>query len=178
MKITYFVHGTTTDNENGVATGCLPGELSELGVQQAKDLPKQCKDNSFTVVFTSDLKRGIDSAQLGYGKTHELRVDKRMREADYGDWNGGPHTFKEHMEDYIDKPFPNGGTYRDVEKQMRSFLEDLKKEFPDGHVAFIGHEAPQLALEVIVNGKTWQEAIDENWRKTKAWQPGWIYEIN
>ena len=38
VKITYFVHGTTTDNEQGLATGWAPGELSELGRQQAKDL--------------------------------------------------------------------------------------------------------------------------------------------
>lgn len=25
VKITYFVHGTTTDNENGIATGWAPG---------------------------------------------------------------------------------------------------------------------------------------------------------
>ena len=37
VKITYFVHVTTTDNEQDLATGWLPGELSELGVKQAKD---------------------------------------------------------------------------------------------------------------------------------------------
>ena len=35
IKITYFVHGTTTDNEQDLATGHAPGELSELGKQQA-----------------------------------------------------------------------------------------------------------------------------------------------
>ncbi len=38
MRITYFVHGTTIDNETGLATGWAGGELSELGVKQAKDL--------------------------------------------------------------------------------------------------------------------------------------------
>ena len=38
VKITYFVHGTTTDNEQDLATGWAPGELSELGKEQAKDL--------------------------------------------------------------------------------------------------------------------------------------------
>jgi len=35
-KITYFVHGTTTDNEAGKATGWLPGELSAVGVPPAR----------------------------------------------------------------------------------------------------------------------------------------------
>lgn len=34
-KITYFVHGTTTDNEQDLATGWLPGELSGKGIEQA-----------------------------------------------------------------------------------------------------------------------------------------------
>ena len=177
MKLTYFVHGTTTDNERGLATGCLPGELSKLGIQQAKDLPKQAKDNTFTVMYSSDLKRATDSATLGFGKTHELRVDKRLREADYGEWNGGSHHFKSNMQKYVDSPFPGGGTYRDVENNMRSFLRDVSKEFPNGHIAIMAHEAPQLALEVIVKNKTWDVAINENWRKTKSWKPGWIYEI-
>ena len=39
------------------------------------------------------------------------------------------------------------------------------------------HHAPQLALEVILNGKTWQQAFAEDWRPLKKWQPGWEYEI-
>lgn len=30
LKITYFVHGTTTDNEQGLATGWLPGWEYEI----------------------------------------------------------------------------------------------------------------------------------------------------
>jgi broad specificity phosphatase PhoE len=178
MKITYFVHGTTTDNETGKATGWLPGELSALGIQQAKDLPGMIKDASFTVMFSSDLQRAIDSAQLGFGKTHKLRTDERLREANYGDWNGGPHRFKDDMLKYVDRPFPNGGSYKDVETCMRSFIVDTKKELGhDAHIAIMAHEAPQLALEVIANGKSWPEVIDSNWRKTKSWQPGWTYIV-
>ena len=34
-----------------------------------------------------------------------------------------------------------------------------------------------LALEVITKNISWKEAIDNDWRKTKNWQPGWRYEI-
>lgn len=95
VKITYFVHGTTTDNQSGLATGWLPGELSEIGVEQAKKLPEQVNDTSFSVVFCSDLGRAIDSARLGWAKTHEIIIDKRLREANYGDLNGKAHTFKD-----------------------------------------------------------------------------------
>ena len=51
VKITYFVHGTTTDNEQDLATGWSPGELSELGIKQAKELGKLVSEKNFDVVF-------------------------------------------------------------------------------------------------------------------------------
>ena len=33
-------------------------------------------------------------------------------------------------------------------------------------------------LEVITKNITCEEAIDKVWRRTKDWQPGWIYEID
>ncbi len=34
IKITYFVHGTTTDNEKEISSGWFDAELSELGEKQ------------------------------------------------------------------------------------------------------------------------------------------------
>ena len=45
-------------------------------------------------------------------------------------------------------------------------------------MAIVAHRAPQLALEVILNGLSWQEAINNDWRKTGDWKPGWEYIIN
>jgi alpha-ribazole phosphatase/probable phosphoglycerate mutase len=56
VKITYFVHGTTTDNEKDLATGWMPGELSELGKKQAKELGRLVSGKDFDAVFCSDLK--------------------------------------------------------------------------------------------------------------------------
>jgi broad specificity phosphatase PhoE len=174
VKITYFVHGTTTDNEQDLATGWLPGELSKLGTEQAIQLGKQIADRHFDVVFCSDLKRAVDSATLGFGK-YEIIQDERLRECNYGDLNGKSEEFKENMADFIDQPFPNGERYKDVETRMRSFVEFLQTHYPGKHVAIVAHQAPQLALDVILRGKTWEDAIDEDWRKAKAWQPGWDY---
>lgn len=176
MKITYFVHGTTTDNEAGLATGWLDGELSKLGEEQSEKLLSQITDPSFDIVFASDLWRAVDTAQRVFGDAYEIRLDGRLREANYGDMNGKPHSFKDNMFDFINDPFPSGESYSDVEARLRSFVEEVSQEFPNGHIAIVAHEGPQLALEVILNGKTWEQAIETNWRRTKSWQPGWIYE--
>ena len=41
VKITYFVHGTTVDNLEHKATGWLPGELSQKGINQSIALREQ-----------------------------------------------------------------------------------------------------------------------------------------
>ena len=56
MKITYFVHGTTTDNEKGISTGQVPGELSKLGIKQSKELSEHIGYKKFEAIFSSDLK--------------------------------------------------------------------------------------------------------------------------
>lgn len=177
IDITYFVHGTTTDNQERLATGWLPGKLSEAGREQAKKLGEQVTDKYFDVVFCSDLQRAIDSAKLGFGNKYQIIQDARLRECNYGDMNGKPHTFKDNMEGYIATPFPNGESYKDVEKRMTDFLAFLKQSYDGKHIAIVAHQAPQLALDVLLKGNTWKKAIDEDWRRTKAWQPGWEYEV-
>ncbi|MES2225410.1 MAG: histidine phosphatase family protein [Patescibacteria group bacterium] len=179
VQITYFVHGTTTDNESELSTGWLPGELSALGIQQAKNLGGQVEDKKFDALFCSDLKRAVDSAELGFGETYAVIPDARLRECNYGDLNGAPaDSFKDgRMQEYVDTSFPNGESYKDVQARMADFLSFLKQHYDGKHIAIIAHEGPQLALDVLLGGKDWPQAIAENWRNTKAWKPGWEYHI-
>jgi len=178
VKITYFVHGTTTDNEQGLATGWSPGELSELGIKQAKELGKLVFSQNFDVIFCSDLKRAVDSAELGFGDKYKIIKDERLRECNYGDFTRKPaKEFKDRMVDYIDKPFPNGESYKDVERRIADFLQFLKQNYDGKHIAIVAHQASQLALDVLLKGKDWKQAIDEDWRKNKAWQAGWDYVL-
>lgn len=177
VDIAYFVHCTTTDNQDHLATGWLPGELSEVGREQAKKLGDQAADKHFDIVFCSDLRRAVDTAKLSFGEKYQIIQDERLRECNYGDMNGKPHTFKDNMEDYVDTPFPNGESYKDVQKRMAEFLSYLKQNYDGKYIAIVAHQAPQLALDVLLKGKTWQQAIDEDWRKTKDWRPGWEYRV-
>lgn len=178
VRITYFVHGTTTDNEQDLATGQAPGELSELGIQQAIELGRTVAGTKFDAVFCSDLRRAVASAALGFADKYTIIQDKRLRECDDGDFTGKPvASFKLRFAEYIDMPFPNGESLKDVERRIADFLEYLKQNYDGKHIAIVAHEAPQLALDVLLRGRTWQEAIAENWRLTRSWQPGWEYEL-
>ncbi|MDE6292747.1 MAG: histidine phosphatase family protein [Bacilli bacterium] len=176
VKVTYFVHGTTLDNLEHKSTGWLPGELSEKGIGQSIVLKEQVNINEFDVVFCSDLKRAIDSAKYTFEGVKEIIQDERLRECNYGDYNGEDSSLANY-EEHIDEKFPNGECMLDVEKRIKSFCDFLLENYDGKHIAIVAHKAPQLAFQVLTEGKTWEEAIDQDWRKTKSWQPGWIYNI-
>jgi len=177
VKITYFPHGTTTDNENHRSTGWNPGKLSELGIQRSKELSNLIRDKKFDMVFSSDLARAVESAKLNFPNWGGVLQDKRLRECNYGDMNGVSSESVVNK-DHIETPFPNGESMLDVEHRIRDFCEFLIQNYDDKHIAIVAHKAPQLAFEVITLGKTWQEAITTDWRKVGSWQPGWEYIVN
>jgi broad specificity phosphatase PhoE len=179
IKITCFAHGTTTDNEQHLSSGWKDVELSEKGIEQSKKLTEQTKDKKFDVVFTSDLKRAIDSAKLSWGDMYPTIQDSRLRECNYGKLNGASSNIVEPMqeEECIENKFPEGESYEDVKARVADFLEFLKNNYDGKSVAIVSHKAPQLAMEVLLKGKTWKEALAEDWRKIPAWQPGWEYEL-
>jgi broad specificity phosphatase PhoE len=178
VKITYFVHGTTTDNEENKSSGWDDVKLSELGVQQSKDLTKLTEDMTVDAVFTSDLSRAIDSANLTWGDKYPKFADKRLRECNYGDLNGKDSAIVEPMQEKsITAAMPNGESYEDVKTRISDFLDSVRQQYDGKHIAIVAHKAPQLALDVILKGMTWEEAFANDWRKQKAWKPGWKYEV-
>ena len=84
MKIMYFVHGTTYDNATKKCSGWKQVELNELGKEQVANLGKINSDINFDIVFTSDLIRVIDSANIAFPNGESLKdVEKRIREFIY-----------------------------------------------------------------------------------------------
>lgn len=174
IKIIYFVHGTTYDNSESKCSGWKQVKLNDLGIEQAKNLGKNT-NYKFDALYTSDLIRAIDSANLawpGYSKI----ADERLRECNYGDYDGKEKELVVY-ENHILEPFPNGEALKDVETRMMFFINDLKEHYDGKTVGIVAHRAPQLALEVITKNITWEEAIENDWRKIKAWKPGWTYII-
>ncbi|NMC51860.1 class I tRNA ligase family protein [Candidatus Kuenenbacteria bacterium] len=182
LDITYFVHGTTTDNEKGLKTGWRDGELSKLGEQQNEELKKTVRErgDKYDVVFCSDLNRARETAKVVFGESGvEIIEDERLRECNYGDLNGHLESeFESDEKYYIEYRHPNGENAYDVEKRMRAFLDEMLEKYAGKKIAIIAHMYPQRAIDVITNSKTWDEAIDSDWRKNKAWQAGWHYEYN
>ena len=178
IKITYFVHGTTTDNEKEISSGWFDVELSDLGTKQSIELKDKVKDKKFDIVFCSDLKRAVNSAKLTFEGIVPIIPDKRLRECNYGKYNAQSSAIVEPMQEkMITERFSEGESYEDVKARISDFIEFLKQNYDGKSVAIVAHKAPQLALDVLLKNKTWEQAFAEDWRKTKSWQPGWDYNL-
>lgn len=175
-ELIYFVHGTTYDNASKKCSGWKQVELNELGKEQALNLGRVNKDIKFDVIFTSDLIRAIDSANIAFPNVKKIQ-DKRLRECNYGDLDGEDKNLIVY-EDHIDVPFPNGESLKDVEVRVQSFINDILKEYKGKTIGIVAHRAPQLAFEVITKNISWETANENDWRKTGDWKPGWKYEID
>lgn len=175
MKIIYYVHGTTYDNASKKCSGWKQVELNDLGREQAVNLGKNTPYH-FDILFTSDLVRAIDSANLAFPNI-EKRQDSRLRECNYGDLDGGDKKLVRY-EEHIEEPFPNGESLMDVQKRIQEFLLDTLKKYPDKTIGIMAHRAPQLAIEVLTKHYSWEDAISKDWRKTGDWQPGFEYEFD
>ena len=175
-NLIYFVHGTTYDNASKKCSGWKQVELNDLGREQALNLGKVNSDIKFDVIFTSDLVRAIESAEIAFPGVPKIQ-DKRLRECNYGDLDGEDKHLVVY-EDHIDVPFPNGESLKDVEKRIRSFIDDVLKDYKGKTIGIVAHRAPQLAFEVITKNISFEEANKKDWRKTGDWKPGWKYNID
>lgn len=175
-KLIYFVHGTTFDNASKKCSGWKQVELTELGKEQAVNLGKVNSNIKFDVIFTSDLIRAIDSANLAFPNVKKIQ-DFRLRECNYGDLDGED----KHLiiyENHINEKFPNGESLKDVEKRVQNFIDEILVNYKGKTVGIIAHRAPQLAFEVITKKISWEEANKNDWRKSGDWKPGWEYNVD
>ncbi|WP_416981774.1 histidine phosphatase family protein [Streptomyces sp. T028] len=67
VEIVYETHATTTYNEAGIATGWLPGELSESGRAQARELGARRRDDGIDAVASYSRARPGAPGQVSDG---------------------------------------------------------------------------------------------------------------
>ncbi|WP_460072370.1 histidine phosphatase family protein [Streptomyces sp. YKOK-I1] len=175
VEIVYETHATTTDNEAGIATGWLPGELSEAGRAQARELGMRRRDDGIDVVLASDLRRAVDTARIAFeGTAMPVRHDRRLRECDYGEFNGCRVADLAALRSrHIDVPFPGGQSYRQVIEATEDLLRDLAAERDGQRVLVFAHSANRWALACLLGGASIEDLVDAPFR----WRPGWEYTL-
>lgn len=174
VEITFKAHGTTFDNEAHLASGHNDVALSPLGEQQSVEMGKRHENEHFDAIFCSDLQRAYKSAEIAFGDKFLIIKDARLRECDYGDFTQQPSEIVEKEKpNRINIPFSNGESYSQTTERMRSFLDDLKKNYDGKKVLIIGHRATQYGLDHLINNIPLEQLVSSRFK----WQPGWKYNL-
>ena len=176
IEIVFETHALSEDNERGIATGWLPGRLSARGRTFAADMGRRRRDDGIAVVFTSDLRRAAQTAEIAFGDTDlPILYDWRLRECDFGARNGSPAAeVSRDRTAYCDRPYPGGESHDQAIQPVAGVLADLPTRWAGRRVMLIGHLATYRALEHVINGRTIHDlvAAEFQWRAE-----GWEYQL-
>jgi 2,3-bisphosphoglycerate-dependent phosphoglycerate mutase len=176
IQIVFESHSTTVDNEQGRATGWLPGELSAQGRMQARDLGSRHRDDGIAAVFSSDLNRAVETVSIAFGKSGvPVLYDWRLRECDYGQGNGMPAAdLHRGRREHLDQPYPQGESWRQAVARVGRFLGDLPLRWDGQRVLVIGHITTWWGLDHFINGVTLEDLAiqDLGWRAGREYRLG------
>jgi len=175
VEIVYETHALTEDNERGLATGWLPGRLSERGRANAAEMGRRRRDDGIAAVFSSDLFRAMETAQIAFGETKiPILYDWRLRECDFGARNGSPtDEIARDRSEHIDRPYPEGESHTEAIGRAARFLADLPTRWAGRRVLLIGHLATYRALEQVIHGRSVRDLVGS----TFEWREGWEYQL-
>ena len=173
VEIVFETHSRSTDNDAGIATGWKHGRLSEHGRVLAKELGHRRRSDSLDAVFSSDLRRAVDTAVIAFsGVRVPMYFDPRLRECNYGDWNGAPvAALVGKRRQFVGSPYPNGQSYQDVVAAMAAFLGELARDWSGRRLLVIGHSVTRWALQALIDHEPLEDLVDAPF----DWREGWEY---
>ena len=155
-KIWFVRHAQSEYNKKHLFTGWHNPDLTEKGINVAKELKNDLSSVDFDYVFSSPLKRAAETASLIVDGHYEIKYDDRLKERSYGDWSGlnkseikdqvGEELFLSARRGWSTKP-PNGESLEDVSSRVSSFLESLP---PSGNILVVSHGNTIRAISVLL----------------------------
>lgn len=140
-------HGETTWNAEGRWQGQADAPLSERGREQARQLAHRLSGERFDAVYTSDLGRALETAEIVAAKLEgkpAVHPEPRLRETHVGEFSGLTQvevkarglwrpTF-----DYHDR-YPGGESRAELTERLGLALASLAAAHPGGRVLAVSH---------------------------------------
>lgn len=122
MKFYLLRHGETDFNAKGLLQGWIDEPLNSAGMAVARATRDGLKRAGiqFDLVYSSTLKRAIETATIICGERVPLTLDPRLRELSFGAYEG---LYYPNLSCPI--PCPGGESLKDLESRVQSFFEDF-----------------------------------------------------
>ncbi len=142
-------HGELTTSSEWRYVGHMDIELNESGESQMRALGQQLQSEHIDIVFSSDLKRTVRSAEL-VAEQFDLEVSpcSAFREINLGHWEGLTmqeivERFKEEFEERASRlaefRVQDGESFVDVRDRAIPKLRDLLKQYEGKNILLVAH---------------------------------------
>lgn len=154
-------HGLTDWNKEKRLMGHQDIDLSEEGIKQAEKIAKRLKDEKIDYIYSSDLKRTIDTATI-INKHHNLMiiVDNNLKEIGYGDFEGKSKEeiqdnsihkklWNERKKDIYAFRLPGAENFTDVLDRVKTVLKKILT-YHDKTILIVCHGVTKRALVQII----------------------------
>ncbi len=152
MRLVLVRHGETTWNAIGRIQGRTDTILSEKGILQAKGIAKMLSSEKPVKIYSSTLKRAVDTAQI-IAKEHGMKVEKRheLDEINYGIFEGKTFTeieddpvlgglWNERRKDKYNFKPQNGESFVEMdENRVSPFVQKVISDFFKKTVVIVAH---------------------------------------
>lgn len=160
-------HGVTDWNLLGRYQGQADPPLNSAGRQQAATLAGQLAGTPLEAIYTSDLRRAYDTAQIVAARLGlPVSVDPRLREINQGAWEGllhadvlaqYPREWAARVGDPLHSRPPGGESVTDVARRVWAAADDIARACRAGPVLIVSHG---LALACLLV-KAWSLPLAE-----------------
>jgi broad specificity phosphatase PhoE len=150
-------HGQTDWNLEGRYQGQSDVPLNENGRSQALDLAQLLRDQVFAAIYSSDLLRARETADIIAASLQlPVMIDPRLREINQGEWEGQlveviqeryARLWQQRTVDPATVRPPGGETVGEVAQRVYAALNDIAHTDPAGPVLIVSHG---LALATVV----------------------------
>lgn len=163
-----FRHGQSVWNLENKFTGWVDVELTEKGIQEAKNAGEKLKSFHFDVAYASDLKRAQNTLTIALevaGKTVPTTYNKALNERMYGDLQGldKTETAKKYGDEQVkiwrrsyDVPPPNGESLKDTTARVIPYYKvEIEPQLKAGkNVVIAAHGNSLRALIMYLENMT------------------------
>ncbi|KMJ59433.1 phosphoglycerate kinase [Bacillus sp. LL01] len=141
-KLGFIRHGSTAWNKERRAQGSSNVPLDQDGIRDAERLSERIKNEDWDVIYSSDLLRAKQTAEIVARNlsVDEVFLDRRLQEVNGGQIEGTTESERKEKWGENWRELDLGIESREMVLQRAlSFIEDVTKKHPDQHVLVVSH---------------------------------------
>ncbi len=154
MELYVIRHGQVPSNVLGIISGRNDEELTEIGIRQAENVRAELKEIAFDAIYSSDVKRALQTARIVNTFGLEINGDVRLAEREPGNLLGKKRCeIDKSLWNSLDiwKTLEGAETLKSGLARTRDILTEIYEKYPDGKVLIVTHNFICKCIWMILN---------------------------